>query len=153
MKDDLYFQNINVIIKWVIKKMKTVKQLADELGVSKTAIRKRMDSDFRANYVQTTENNVLIISEIGCEIIAKTLKTSENQIPQTTENIVSDNSMILFLQEQLREKDKQIEALTKALENTTSSLKASQALHAGTIQNQLTESSESEPKKKRWWRR
>ena len=84
--------------------MKTVKQLADELGVSKTAIRKRMDSDFRANYVQTTENNVLIISEIGCEIIAKTLKTSENQIPQTTENIVSDNSMILFLQEQLKEK-------------------------------------------------
>ena len=133
--------------------MKTVKQLADELGVSKTAIRKRMDSEFRANYVQTTENNVLIISEIGCEIIAKTLKTSENQIPQTTENTVSDNSMIMFLQEQLREKDKQIEALTKALENTTSSLKASQALHAGTIQNQLTESSESEPKKRKWWQR
>ena len=61
--------------------------------------------------------------------------------------------MILFLQEQLREKDKQIEALTKALENTTSSLKASQALHAGTIQNQLTESSESEPKKRKWWQR
>ncbi len=34
--------------------MKTVKQLAEELGVSKTAIRKRFSDDFKAKYVETS---------------------------------------------------------------------------------------------------
>lgn len=42
------------------------------------------------------------------------------------------------LQQQLEIKDKQIEQLTDALNNTTAALTAAQALHAGTIQQQLT---------------
>ena len=44
-----------------------------------------------------------------------------------------------MLQEQIISKDKQIEQITAAMENTTAALTASQALHAGTIQRQLTE--------------
>ena len=39
--------------------------------------------------------------------------------------------------EQLAEKDRQIEALQTALTETTSALQAAQALHAGTLQHQL----------------
>lgn len=75
--------------------------------------------------------------------------------------LVSD--VVSTLQEQLREKDRQIQQqqqsikeLTAALENTTASLKAAQALHAGTMQqNLLAEKEEAEPieneKQKKWY--
>lgn len=137
----------------------TVKQLADSLGVTKTAIRKRFTEDFRANHVQTTANGVIIISDEGCKLIAETLQTTANQIPQIAETVTenTENSLlqttIAVLREQLSEKDKQITALTSALttsqeqvkqlteslHDTTAALTAAQALHAGTIQQQLTE--------------
>ena len=137
----------------------TVKQLADSLGVTKTAIRKRFTEDFRANHVQTTANGVIIISDEGCKLIAETLQTTANQIPQIAETVTenTENSLlqttIAVLREQLSEKDKQITALTSALttsqeqvkqlteslHDTTAALTAAQALHAGTIQQQLTD--------------
>lgn len=137
----------------------TVKQLADSLGVTKTAIRKRFTEDFRANHVQTTANGVIIISDKGCKLIAETLQTTANQIPQTAETVTenTENSLlqttIAVLREQLSEKDKQIAALTSALttsqeqvkqlteslHDTTTALAAAQALHAGTIKQQLTD--------------
>lgn len=146
----------------------TVKQLADSLGVTKTAIRKRFTEDFRANHLQTTANGVIIISDEGCKLIAETLQTTANQIPQTAETVTenTENSLlettIAVLREQLSEKDKQITALTSALttsqeqvkqlteslHDTTAALTAAQALHAGTIQQQLTDkqaSSEGQP--------
>ena len=36
---------------------KTIRELADEFGVSKQAIRKKLDANFRANYVQTVTRN------------------------------------------------------------------------------------------------
>ncbi len=142
---------------------KTIKQLADELGVSKTAIRKRFTPEFRENYIETTENGVILITENGCKQIAETLQSNANSIPQTDENrdSTSNNEIIFFLQKQLeekdrqlKEKDKQIESLTTALLNEQQSAQQAHALHAGTIQHQLTggaEQEEPEPKK-RWWK-
>lgn len=127
--------------------MKTIKELADELGVSKTAIRKHMDEDFRAAHTENLPGNVIGIDEDGCKLIAESLrkppKTTENQFAETTGNQSSQDE-VAFLREQLRAKDRQIEAqqeqisqLTTALEHTTASLHAAQALHAGTMQAQL----------------
>ena len=144
----------------------TIKQLADELGVTKTAIRKRFTDEFRANHLHTTANNTLIIDEEGCKLIAETLQTAANQIPKTTENQMetiaettenSANSLletlqttIVTLQEQLSVKDnliasqqEQINTLTESLHDTVAALTAAQALHAGTIQERLTEHSET----------
>ena len=47
---------------------KTIKEIADELGVSKTTIRNKMTADFRKKWVQTlTANGVqtLVITEEG----------------------------------------------------------------------------------------
>lgn len=112
--------------------MKTIKQLADELGVSKTAIRKRLTSEFRTNYVETTENGVLVITANGCAIIAETLQTSANPTPETPETEVSGSAQetIAFLMRQCEEKDRQIEALTKALSDAQKLTDQAQQLQA-----------------------
>lgn len=155
--------------------MKTIKELADELGVSKTAVRKYMTPEFREVHTQTTTGNVIEIDEEGCKLLAETIKkppeTSGNQLPQTPENPGLQEE-IAFLRAQVEAKDRQLEAkdrqleakdtqiagLTAALENTTASLQAAQALHAGTIKTQLLPEEEpaevdadpapAEPKKK-----
>lgn len=140
--------------------MMTIKQLADELGVTKTAIRKRFTDDFRANHLHTTDNNTIIIDDEGCKLIAETLQTAANQIPKTTENRMETSessanllletlqTTITTLQEQLSAKDnliaaqqEQINTLTESLHDTVTALTAAQALHAGTIQERLTEHS------------
>lgn len=155
----------------------TVKQLADSLGVTKTAIRKRFTEDFRANHLQTTANGVIIISDKGCKLIAKTLQTTANQIPQAAETVTenTENSLlqttIAVLREQLAVKDSQIAALTSALttsqeqvkqlteslHDTTAALTAAQALHAGTIKQQLADKQASHEgqaeERKEFWQR
>ena len=147
---------------------KTIKQLADELGVSKTAIRKYMTEDFRAAHTAIIAGNIIEISDDGCELIAVSLRKPQ----KSTENNVSEaqetqdlRSEIAFLREQLTAKDeqlaakdRQIETLTSALENTTASLKTAQALHAGTIQQQLEAHGEDvqvvqeeHEQPRRWW--
>ena len=139
---------------------KTIKQVADEIGVSKTAIRKYMDEDFKAQYTtQEGEKSPVMISDEGVEILKGKCKgrSTENQEVETTTNQVettanhSETDIIEVLKielealnKQLEAKDKQIETLTTANEllakanekltesneNITKSLQAAQALHA-----------------------
>ena len=53
---------------------KTIKQLAEELNVSKTAIRKRLTPDFKAQYVETGNNGSLYISDDGCKLISESFR-------------------------------------------------------------------------------
>lgn len=149
--------------------MKTIKQIADEIGVSKTAVRKKIEnlglqSSLRKN------GNQFAIDEEQEKLIKSAFLQNETQTENA--NLVCDKSetslqlvsdLVSTLQEQLREKDRQLEKqqqsikeLTAALENTTASLKAAQALHAGTMQqNLLAEKEEAEPieneKQKKWY--
>ncbi|MBQ2106835.1 MAG: hypothetical protein II253_07965 [Lachnospiraceae bacterium] len=125
---------------------RTIKELADALGVSKTAVRKYMTPEFRCEHVETTENGVITIDSDGCKLIAmhlqrteKLSETSENQIPETaktTENMVIPRVVWESLQEQLKSKDQQIDNLTRLLDQE-------QHLHAGSLQKSLPESSMS----------
>ena len=63
---------------------KTIKQLAEDLGVSKTAIRKRFSDDFKANYVETLDDGSLQVSDEGCKLIAESLR-KPLQTVQTSE--------------------------------------------------------------------
>lgn len=148
---------------------KTIKELADSLGVSKTAIRKRFTGDFKAQYVETTDEGSLLISDEGCELIARSMrKHQQTATNQDTETAATENSAVIIeLMRQLSVKDKQIEELTELLKSSqtqiqalTDALTAAQALHAGTIQNALTEHSradesipEDAPRKRHWWNR
>ena len=153
----------------------TIKQLANQLGVSKTTISKAISAlglqgelkRFGNKYLlsevqiesvktqiekpktQTTNHKMQTESEKTqtenqkalIEVLQKQLALLNEQLSIKDDQIRAYQEQIRILQEQIVSKDKQIEQITAAMENTTAALTASQALHAGTIQRQLTEQS------------
>lgn len=129
----------------VRESMKTIRQIADEIGVSKTAISKQianlgLRSGLRKNGNQFAidEHQEALIKQAFSE---KSQTEIENQT-QTENHEVSDLVCVLqatidTLQGQLEVKDRQIEKLTEALVAAQQTAAAAQALHAGTIQQQL----------------
>ena len=149
--------------------MKTIRQIADEIGVSKTAVNKQianlgLRSGLRKNGNQFAidEHQEALIKEAFSE---KTQTEIENQTQtktQTENHEVSDLVCVLqatidTLQGQLEVKDRQIEKLTEALVAAQQTAAAAQALHAGTIQQQLltgeagADQQDQEPEQKRGW--
>lgn len=56
---------------------KTIKELADEFGVSKTAIRKKLTEEFRSKWVETSTANgvqTLVITEEGVNALKSMLQ-------------------------------------------------------------------------------
>ena len=165
---------------------KTIKQIADEIGVSKQTVYKRYKGKLYtvcAPYAHT-EQGVLYIEEQGetlikqdflqkeCSIGAHTYAHTERSngaVLEQTENagvVAVLQTTIDTLQGQLAIKDKQIEELNARLAEVSSALvaaqqtaQAAQALHAGTIQQQLTsgadlsDGSGNEMKKSGWFSR
>ena len=145
--------------------MKTIRQIADEIGVSKTAVNKQianlgLRSGLRKNGNQFAidEHQEALIKEAFSE---KSQTEIENQT-QTENHEVSDLVCVLqatidTLQGQLEVKDRQIEKLTEALVAAEQTAAAAQALHAGTIQQQLltgeagADQQGQEPEQKRGW--
>ncbi len=143
----------------------TIKQLADQLGVSKTAIRKHLTDDFRENHVETTANGTLTISPEGCKLIAETMErsanlseTSENKFAETTENAANITIPLVVwnaLQAQLEEKDRQLAAKDEQIRNLTETTKSqAQSINAERHAELLeaTQLQQLEPPKK-WWQR
>ena len=130
--------------------MKTIRQIADEIGVSKQAVYKRYKGKLHtvcAPYTHT-EQGVLYLSEQSQEagVVAVLQATIDT------------------LQGQLEVKDRQIEELNARLAEVSAALlaaqqtaAAAQALHAGTIQQQLltgeagADQQGQEPEQKRGW--
>ena len=85
------------------------------------------------------------------EVSPKSKKTEKSKNDIWREQLAVKDGQIKLLQEQLIVKDRQINLLqeqisqlTSAMESMATALTASQALHAGTIQKQLTEYSTTE---------
>ena len=143
--------------------MKTIRQIADEIGVSKTAVNKQianlgLRSGLRKNGNQFAidEHQEALIKQVFSE---KSQTEIENQT-QTENHEVSDLVCVLqatidTLQGQLEVKDRQIEKLTEALVAAQQTAAAAQALHAGTIQQQLITGEagvdQQEPEQKKSW--
>jgi len=119
--------------------VKTIKQIADEIGVSKQAVFYRMRKPPLSNALQSLtskENGVLtvdfdgerLIKQAFEEIAVKSFGVKEPSKENTSfdgEIIRLLQENILLLQEQLKVKDLQLEAAQEAL-------KAEQILHADT---------------------
>ena len=154
--------------------MKTIRQIADEIRVSKTAVSKQianlgLRSGLRKNGNQFAidEHQEALIKQAFFE---KSQIENENQSQtktQTENREVGDLVCVLqatidTLQGQLEVKDRQIEQqaqtitrLTDALAAAQQTAAAAQALHAGTIQQQLITgeagADQQEPEQKRGW--
>ena len=147
--------------------MKTIRQIADEIGVSKTAVNKQianlgLRSGLRKNGNQFAidEHQEALIKRAFSE---KSQTEIENQT-QTENREVGDLVCVLqdtidTLQGQLEVKDRQIAKLTEALVAAQQTAAAAQALHAGTMKQQLLsgesgadqQGREPEPGGKRSW--
>lgn len=159
--------------------MKTIRQIADEIGVSKQAVYKRYKGKLHtvcAPYAHT-EQGVLYLSEQAETLIKQDFlkddrsdgahtDTHTDTHTERSNGAVSEqsqeNSVVAVLQAtidtlqgQLEVKDRQIEKLTEALVAAQKTAAAAQALHAGTIQQQLITgeagADQQEPEQKRNW--
>ena len=171
---------------------KTIKEIADELGVSKTAVSKQianlgLRSSLRKNGNQFAIENqqeklikMAFQKKIQQEIVTEnsvsdeqSQTTNANQ-SQTENHEVCDLVCVLqttvdTLQEQLSVKDQQIRELNARLAECSTALlaaqetaRAAQALHAGTIQQQLSDGEDyaasvpdeqAAPNNRRWFSR
>ena len=175
---------------------KTIKEIADELGVSKTAVSKQIEnlglrSSLRKNgnqfAIENQQEKLIKMAfrknkqrEIAGENLVsdeqsqtKSQTTNANQ-SQTENHEVCDLVCVLqttvdTLQEQLSVKDQQIRELNARLAECSTALlaaqetaRAAQALHAGTIQQQLSDGEDyaasvpdeqAAPNNRRWFSR
>jgi len=115
---------------------KTVKELADEFTVSKQAISKLLTKTFRDNYVTTVITNgrkTLVVSDGGYDQLKRHFDNKINRQPsgqsvdsEYTANLVDElKKQIVFQQEelaikneQLNNKDTQIQSLYKLLDQS-----------------------------------
>lgn len=99
---------------------KTIKQIADEIGVSKSAIRKLLTPDFRNEYTHLDANRILINSE-GQALIQKQFESkthtenAHDTHSERTQETHTDLFAVSVLQEQLKVKDQQINELHRLL--------------------------------------
>ena len=149
--------------------MKTIRQIADEIGVSKTAVNKQianlgLRSGLRKNGNQFAidEHQEALIKQAFSEKSQTEIENQTQTKTQTENHEVSDLVCVLqatidTLQGQLEVKDRQIEKLTEALVAAQQTAAAAQALHAGTIQQQFltgeagVDQQGQEPEQKRGW--
>lgn len=159
--------------------MKTIRQIADEIGVSKTAVNKQianlgLRSGLRKNGNQFAidEHQEALIKQAFSEKSQTEIEDQSQTKTQTENHEVGDLVCVLqatidTLQGQLEVKDRQIEQqaqtitrLTDALAAAQQTAVAAQALHAGTIQQQLVAGEGEELQQERetvprrsWWKR
>ena len=136
--------------------MKTIRQIADEIGVSKTAVSKQianlgLRSGLRKNGNQFAidEHQEALIKQAFSEKSQTEIENQSQTKTQTENHEVGDLVCVLqatidTLQGQLEVKDRQIEQqaqtitrLTDALAAAQQTAAAAQALHAGTLQQQF----------------
>lgn len=168
---------------------KTIKEIADELGVSKTAVSKQIANLGLRSSLRKNGNQFAI--ENQQEKLIKMAFQKKRQQEIVTENPVSDEqsqtksqtanhevcdlvcvlqTTVDTLQAQLAVKDVQIRELNARLAECSTALlaaqetaRAAQALHAGTIQQQLSDGEDrvaasvpeeqAGPNKRRWFNR
>ena len=137
--------------------MKTIKQIADELGVSKDRVKYQVGKLPGENRVKvgkithiTNAGVATLYSVLSGEKVGNYPGKNRVKVGNLPTDLPTDDSA--FYQEQIKAMQATIadltaanRELTAALEHTTASLHAAQALHAGTMQKQLTDGAEAKP--------
>lgn len=147
------------------EKRYTIKQLADELGVTKPGVRKLMTANFRKQYTETVGNRILINSA-GAKVIRRHFrnnsddvfletKTETNSNKQKQTETVSDSTKnavvsaqeetIKLLKEELKAKNDQLANMQKLMDQNQQLLLNTQAENKTLLA--LTHKNDDEPVK------
>lgn len=129
--------------------MKTIKQIADELGVSKTAVRKKIENLGLRSSLQKNGNQ-FAIDEDQEKLIKSAFSESEMETESETSSRTETetvSTLVSMLQKELDAKNEQIEHLQKLLDQE-------QQLRMVTEQKLLLieEKQEQEEPPKKWWK-
>ena len=154
--------------------MKTIKQIAEEIGVSKTAVRKHMNDSFRTNFAETVSGVIYISKQGEAQLKSKLRKNeaqtenkpirgndSSNQVETVSEDSSIVSAMIAILQSELETKNKQIEELNLTIREQAASIRAQAESINTDRRNELAETiidgtkliENSNPPKKGFFRR
>lgn len=139
--------------------MTTMRELAEELGVSKQAITKKIDKNGWRNLLVKDGNQFLVDDNLRTLIIqafpGHTTRESDNQSPQPSTESVTIYTQVIEqmqaeidrLQEQLLQKDRQIAALSLQLDKA-------QAVQERILQALPAQTEDpGESKRRHWWQR
>ena len=132
-----------------MEKQYTIKEAADAAGLTKNAARYRLQKCAPEEMTMGPDGR-LLLSERGLQRLKETVKTEEapkdaekpaaETIPEKEEPLAQTlQSVIDALTKQLETKDRQIERLQDQVDTITKALQSAQALHAGTLQQQIAE--------------
>jgi len=126
--------------------VKTVKQVAADLGVSRQAIYKRL-STMQSTLLSTDDKGVTLINADGEAFLRVELSTKQST--KQSMELSSDSTvdtLVIMLKKELDIKNEQIRELNARLAESNAALVAAQQLsqtaqllHAGTMQKQLTD--------------
>lgn len=116
---------------------KTIKQIADELGVPK----QRVYRYIKSNHIKEAhqENGVMYYDDVAETSIKQAFSqngTTSKEAHEAHQNNIND-TVIDVLKKQLEVKDRQIEQLQQTIEQLTAALTAAQALNAADKQQLL----------------
>jgi uncharacterized protein YqgQ len=124
----------------------TISEFSKRAGLSRQAVYKKLDGVLMS-YVVMVDGQKMLKRE-GLAVLKNKALTEINKVDTTKINTLYNDGlldMISFLKEQIRVKDDQIAKQAAAMENhsitvksLSDALQSAQALHAGTIQQQLT---------------
>ncbi|MFT8666915.1 MAG: DUF536 domain-containing protein [Liquorilactobacillus ghanensis] len=151
---------------------KTIRELADEFCVSKQAIRKKLDANFRANYVQTVPRNgvqTLVVNDSGCLLLKQHFsggnrqKSIEETFTSNIGNISIDtikllNQQLAIKDSQIKEKDEQLKSMQKLLDQSQQLQLMTEKKLEGLKETSIAKNDLSSdidntsPQKKYWWK-
>jgi translation initiation factor 2B subunit (eIF-2B alpha/beta/delta family) len=142
----------------------TVAEYARQKGVTVQTVYRRLTSVKRKGYNDVTDvkDGKIVVTKKGVKILDDVFNSCLTSVKQELNTggtlheifsgeLESKNKLLDDQQNTIKEQQKTIRELTAALENTTNALRdaqhtanAAQALHAGTIQQQLTDGGDAE---------
>lgn len=124
------------------KKYYTVAEFAKKLGISKQAVYQSLEKKLN-KYVKEVDGKKYIardaLSVFNSKLIDSTLEKILIQLEEKDRQIAILSEQVKFQDEEIKRRSEEILELTKAF-------REAQALHAGTIQRELTDN------KRKWWK-
>lgn len=146
--------------------MKTIKQIADELGVSKTAVRKKIENLGLQSGLQKNGNQFAITEEqenliksafLGKEDVETETKSQTETETKSQTETETVSALVSMLQRELEIKNEQIRELNARLAESQKLLDQQQHLNAVSVsqnQNKVLElEAKTEEPKERWWQK
>ena len=122
--------------------MKTIKQIADELGVSKQAVRDKIAKLGLQSSLQ--KNGKSFAVPVSTEKAVQRAFDGNQPQRQSQSTDKTTDKLIAMLEVELAIKNKQIDELNARLAEAHSIINSEQQLHGGTIQHQLINSTDEQ---------